>query len=287
MRSTDGRWLGGAALACAIALSPTGARADEPHDARAGEDNRRAPTAENMAMARDALKEGMALRDAGDPAGALSKLHLAYVLVATPVTGYELGKTYSVLGLLLSAREAFLSVGRMPRSIEESERSENARRESERLAVEIEPHIPKLHVHLTLPPGAVATVSVDGTVMMDEAVLAPHSVNPGVHQLTARAGDGDPVSATVEVHADETKEHHARAEVGAAQAAASARASVLHPLVPKPAPLRGRGGGGPWHRDGHRHVRGRGSGARERREGVRRPLLSAVHEEPLRRRRPL
>lgn len=173
------------------------ARADEP---------RRAPTVENLAMARDALKDGMAQRDAGDPAGALPKLHLAYTLIATPVTGYELGKTYVTLGQLLAAREAFLSVGRMPRSIEESERSETARRESERLSVELEPHVPKLRIHLTLPPGASAIVTVDGAALPDEANAAPRSVNPGTHEVTAKAGDGEPVTTKVDVRADETKD---------------------------------------------------------------------------------
>lgn len=173
------------------------AHADEP---------RQAPSAENLATARESLKEGMALRDAGNPSAALPKLHLAYVLVGTPVTGYELGKTYAMLGQLLSAREAFLSVGRMPRSMEESERSENARRESERLAVELEPHIPKLRIHVTLPPGATAAVAVDGTTLMPEAVGVPRSVNPGSHDVSAKAGDGEPVSTKVDVHADETKD---------------------------------------------------------------------------------
>ncbi len=194
-------------LGCAWALQTRSGRADEAHGSGADpEPARHAPTAENMAMARESLKDGMAQRDAGDAAGALPKLHLAYVLVATPVTGYELGKTYMTLGRLLSAREAFISVARMPRTIEESDRSENARRESERLANELEPHIPKLHIHVTLPPGAVATVSVDGAALLDEAVMAPHSVNPGVHDVTAKAGDGEPVSTKVEVHADETKD---------------------------------------------------------------------------------
>ncbi len=208
MRSGDAcRWLVGTVLAGAFTLPSTGARAEDAHGSGANEEPaRHAPTAENLATAREALKDGMAQRDAGDPAGALPKLHLAYVLVATPVTGYELGKTYMTLGQLLSAREAFISVGRMPRSIEESERSENARRESERLATELEPHIPKLRIHVTLPPGAIATVSVDGTALLDEAVTAPRSVNPGVHEVTAKAGDGEPVSTKVAVHADETKD---------------------------------------------------------------------------------
>jgi len=199
IRSTDRAPLSICALVAFAALASVASPAS-------AEETRAAPTAENMATARDSLKEGMALRDAGNPAAALPKLHLAYVLVGTPVTGYELGKTYALLGQLLSAREAFISVGRMPRSIEESERSENARRESERLAAELEPHVPKLRIHVTLPPGATATVSVDGVALLTEALVAPRSVNPGTHEVTAKAGDGEPVSTKVEIKADETKD---------------------------------------------------------------------------------
>jgi hypothetical protein len=152
------------------------------------------------------LKEGLALREKGDLAGALPKLHLAHTLIATPVTAYELGKTHMMMGQLLSARELFLEVTRIPRSMEESERSETARSEAARLADELEPHIPRLKFKLTLPPGATAVVKVDGVVVPPEAVDAPRRVNPGPHEVEAKAGDGPDQKVKVEVKENETKD---------------------------------------------------------------------------------
>jgi hypothetical protein len=163
-------------------------------------------SAENMATARDALLEGLALRDKGDIEGAFAKLHLAHTLVATPVTAYELGKTHMMRGELLSARELFLEVSRIPRSMEESERSEVARRESARLSDELEPHIPRLHFKLTLQEGASAVVKVDGIAVPPEAVSAPRRVNPGAHEVTAKAGDGPEQKVNVSIKADESKD---------------------------------------------------------------------------------
>jgi hypothetical protein len=175
------------------------------HDARASADEP-PRSAENMATARDALLEGLALREKGDIEGAFARLHLAHTLVATPVTAYELGKTHMMRGELLSARELFLEVTRLPRSLEESERSEVARRESARLVDELEPHIPRLNFKLVLPPGATAVVKVDGVVVTHEAVTAPRRVNPGAHEVTAKAGDGPEQKVHVEIKENESKD---------------------------------------------------------------------------------
>ncbi len=159
-----------------------------------------------MAQARDALRDGVALREKGDLDGAAGKLRIAYGLVPTPITAFELGKTYQALGRILDARELFLSVKRIPRHFEETERSANARDESARLAAELTPRIPSLRIKVTLPANASALVRVDGDVVGAEALTTPRRVNPGEHVVEAKAGDGPPQRVTVSVAEGETKD---------------------------------------------------------------------------------
>ncbi|MEA2751661.1 MAG: hypothetical protein QOI41_5804, partial [Myxococcales bacterium] len=56
------------------------------------------PSAGDLATARSALKEGLALREKGDLLGALGRLTTAHDLVPTPVTAFELGKTHLLMG---------------------------------------------------------------------------------------------------------------------------------------------------------------------------------------------
>ena len=73
------------------------------------------PSAGDLATARSALKEGLALREKGDLVGALGRLTTAHDLVATPVTLFELGKTHLLMGHVLQAHELFIKIGRLSR----------------------------------------------------------------------------------------------------------------------------------------------------------------------------
>lgn len=166
----------------------------------------REPTSEDMAQARDALRDGVALREKGELPAAADKLKIAYNLVPTPITAFELGKVYEGLGRLLDARELFLSVKRIPRHFEETERSAAARDESARRADALTPRIPSLRVKLKLPPNASAVVRIDGDLVPAEALATPRKVNPGVHVVEAKAGDGPPTKTEVTVPESETRE---------------------------------------------------------------------------------
>jgi hypothetical protein len=167
---------------------------------------RREPTPGDFATARAALKEGLALREKGDLHGALARLATAYDLVPTPVTGFELGKTHMLLGHVLQAHELFEKVVRMPPSMEESTRSQTSRDEAARLSQELEPRIPSLRLSLSLPNGGTAVVRID-----DDAVAVPaggveRAVEPGPHDIVARAGDGPEEKVHVDLAEGETKD---------------------------------------------------------------------------------
>lgn len=164
------------------------------------------PTPGDMGTARNALKEGLALRDKGDLPGALARLQTAFDLVPTPITGFELAKTHMLLGHVLSAHEAFMKVVRMPLSLEESSRSQTAREESTKIAKDLEPRIPSLHVKLTLPAGASAVVKIDDEEITKPGADMTRTVDPGPHDVSAKAGDGPEQTIHVEVAESETKD---------------------------------------------------------------------------------
>lgn len=189
---------GAIAILFSALLASSAALADEPPKMRE-------PTAGDVASARNALREGLALREKGDTNGALAPLQSAWDFVPTPITGFELGKTHLMLGHVLQAHELFAKVGRLPLSMEESARSESARDEAARLMKEIAPRIPSLRIKLTLPPNATAEVRVD-----DEEITVngetTRLVEVGAHDVVAKAGDGPEQKVHVEVAESEVKD---------------------------------------------------------------------------------
>jgi hypothetical protein len=203
------QWFSAAAASLTLlAVAPARAELPDaaPAPAAAPAAPKREPTAGDLATARTALREGLALREKGDLPEALARLGSAFDLVPTPVTGFELGKTHMMLGHVLQAHELFKKVVRMPPSMEESSRSQTSRDEAARLAKELEPRIPSLRLKLTLPQGANAVVKVDDEVITLTGAETLRAVDPGAHDVTAKAGDGPEDKVHVEVAETETKE---------------------------------------------------------------------------------
>ncbi len=202
------RWIAAVvsgALMCVV--SPAQAEPPPgPPPAAAATPPRREPTAGDLATARTALREGLVLRDKGELQEALARLASAYDLVPTPVTGFELGKTHMMLGHVLQAHELFKKVVRMAPSMEESTRSQTSRDEAARLAQELEPRIPSLRLKLTLPKDATAVVKVDDEEISMTGQETLRAVDPGPHEVTAKAGDGPEEKVHVDVAESETKD---------------------------------------------------------------------------------
>ena len=165
-------------------------------------------TAEDMASARNLFNKGRELRDQGDLKGAVEKFKAAHSMGNTPLTGYELGKTHMQLGEIVEAREAFLSVGRVPVAKDESAKSAAARTESQKLADDLRAKIPTLRVVFTgLAEGASASVTIDGSAIPAAALSEPRGVNPGKHivAITVAGAAGDK-KEEIEVKESETRE---------------------------------------------------------------------------------
>jgi hypothetical protein len=194
------------AFVLALATTAPALHAQETGPADAPRAARREPSAGDLATARTALREGLELRDSGDLTRALARLSTAFDLVPTPVTGFELGKTHMLLGHVLQAHELFKRVGRMPLAAEESERSVVARSEATRLAADLEPRIPQVRIHLTLPPSSHATVRIDDEDLVITGAVTPRALEPGDHEIVAQAGDGPEQRVKVTLAEGETKE---------------------------------------------------------------------------------
>jgi hypothetical protein len=163
------------------------------------------PSAGDVAQARELFNQGLALRDKGDLAGAIEKLRAAHALASTPITGIELGRTYASSGKLVEAREAFLSVGRLPVSPQETAHSARARVDAAQLAEQVRPRIPSLLVKVTGVPLESVAVTLDGAAVPPEALTAPRLVNPGSHELVATSTSGGSAKTTVDVKEGEAR----------------------------------------------------------------------------------
>jgi hypothetical protein len=120
-----------AAIALLAATFPAGARAQ-------------APDPHALDRARELFVQATELREAGDARGALEKFRAARDLAPNPVTTIELGRTYAVLGMLLEAREAFLSIAHIPIQPDETPRATQARQDAAKLADDAKEQIDRI-----------------------------------------------------------------------------------------------------------------------------------------------
>jgi hypothetical protein len=113
-----------------------------------------APATADVDRARELFVQATEMRDAGDARGALEKFKAARDLAPNPVTAIELGRTYSMLGMLLEARDAFVSVAHLPVQPEETPRATQARQDAAKLADDANGEIDRLIASAAPRPGA-------------------------------------------------------------------------------------------------------------------------------------
>ncbi len=223
----------------AISMVASVAATNLSHEAMAQE-----ASAVDIAQARELLNQGLDLRKRGDNAGALEKLKGAHALGHTPITGLELGRTYLTLGRLVEAREALLSIGRIPVRAEETIRSKTARQQSADLAEQLRLRIPTLTVRITGVPVDSVSVTIDGAVVPTVALAAPRLLDPGGHDVSARSTTGGTAETRVELKEGETRDVELKivftggtAVAPAAEAGAESPASSTLPATAGDAPV--------------------------------------------------
>jgi hypothetical protein len=123
------------------------------------------------------------------------------------VTGIELCKAHAALKQPVEAREICLGVARIPPLPQETSRSRDARFEAGTIAEEQRSKIGALRVVVKgVPAGREPTVTVDGVALPPAALTEPRAVNPGVHVITARVGQGAETEATLETREGESRD---------------------------------------------------------------------------------
>jgi hypothetical protein len=124
----------------------------------------------------------------GDYQGALDAYAGADALMRVPTTSYRLARTLAALGRLTEAREAALRARRFPHEDNEPPAYEEARRDAERLAVELRDRIPSLTIEVAgVKPEVQVTVAVDGVAVPAKAQRLPRRLDPGTHMVRASA----------------------------------------------------------------------------------------------------
>ena len=166
-----------------------------------------AQSAEDVATAKDAIRQARELRGRGDYAGALPKFKAAYALVPTPLTGLDLGKTHLKLGQPVEALEVFVAVTQMPHADTESSIHRDSRAEAARLAAELRAKIPTLTIVLSAAPsGTPPNVTVDDHDVPPASLSVPRRVNPGHHIVKAALPGVPPATQEIDVREGETRE---------------------------------------------------------------------------------
>jgi tetratricopeptide (TPR) repeat protein len=158
--------------------------------------------ADSKTEARDRLDEGSALYRKGDYQGALRRFEEAHALYPSPKIFFNLGQALNRLGRTAAAVDAFERfLAEAPDAVPER------RRDAEQLLKELRPRVGFLRV--TAAPGS--EIAVDGQTTGTAPLKRTIPVDPGTHQVTARA-PGAPIGhvGSIAVAAGETTEWEAK-----------------------------------------------------------------------------
>jgi hypothetical protein len=177
--------------------------------------------------ARDRLEEGSALYRKGDYPGALRKFEEARALFPSPKIYFNIGQALNRLGRPAAAVDA------LQRFLDEAADADPARRaDAAKFLTELEPRIGRVKV----TAAAGTEIAVDGRAAGVAPLRRTIPVEPGSHQLTARA----PGAAMAAVHQVKVE----TGEVVEWQVSAGSEATAMVPTTPS-GPLPSLGNPGP------------------------------------------
>lgn len=149
--------------------------------------------------ARGLMDEGDAKMERGDSEGALASYLAADAIVGVPTTGIEVGRAQAALGLWVEARDTWVRVSHYPRRAGEPRPFTVARREAERLALQMAERIPTVAIEVAEPLPAGVDVRLDGRRLSAALLGVPLRVNPGHHRVEAQAPGHAPAAAEIEL----------------------------------------------------------------------------------------
>jgi hypothetical protein len=139
-------------------------------------------------VARDLGTQGIAAFDQGNYAEAAEKLERAYAVLKAPTLGLWLARALAHGGKLVEASERYQEVVLMPLEADATKQFREAKASAETERAAIEPRIPSITVEIE-GAGQDTVVTGDGKPIKAAMLGVPLPVNPGAHQVEARAGD--------------------------------------------------------------------------------------------------
>ena len=207
------------------------------------------PSGADRDAARSLMDEGHARRDRHDLRGALESFQGADSIMHVPTTGLEVARAEIDLGMLVEARDKLLEVSRYPQRPREPRPFTQARTAAQSIAEDLESRIPTVQlVFKGVPEGTTPTVAIDGTALPAGGIAGWRKLNPGHHEIVARAGD-------MEQREDVSLREREKKEVLIDLTAPGSPAAAAAAAAPAPAPTtEGRTSevdtshpaGGPW-----------------------------------------
>jgi len=191
-------------------------------------------SAADKETARTLMNDGRKARDAGDHKAALEAFKKADAIMNVPTTKLEVGHEYEALGLLVEARDAYLSAVRAPVPPKGDPKPfTEARKEAEAKADAIEPRIPSIKITVSgVPEGVASKVSVDGEEIPSETLDVPRKLDPGEHVVGVVAGGVDK-KEPVTLAESETKEVSIQFAPGEVPTGAGAGSDLFDKNPPK------------------------------------------------------
>ena len=164
-----------------------------------------APSARDLASARNLAEEGQESLDAKEYGKALDLFRRAEALVPAPTVELHIGMALEGLGQLLEAHDLLLTVSTAPGTLSDPPHFRAARTSAGELATAILARTPTLTLKIEGGGGGEnVTVMLDGRPLPKALLEAPVKVNPGRHTLRAEARGNEPAERDVMV-AERTK----------------------------------------------------------------------------------
>ncbi len=140
-----------------------------------------AASAEDISTARTLAKDGVALQESGDCAGAVEKYQKAEALYHTPSVLTRLGECQIKLGKLVAGSESLQRVVREQLPANAPAPFVQAQAHAKELLDATLPRIGKLKLHVDAPEGAQLTLKIDGQTVSTASLDTDRAADPGPH----------------------------------------------------------------------------------------------------------
>ncbi len=158
-----------------------------------------AATDEERVAARSLAQAGVTAFGEGRYADAIDSLSRAETLIHSPVHLLYIARAQEKLGQLVGAHESYLKVTKEPVTDSSPAVFSQAVSEATTELEALRPRIPKLTVLVSAPAGVTPELSIDGEVISSALIGVPFPIDPGQHEVSARADGATSASEGIQI----------------------------------------------------------------------------------------